>query len=241
MSDALTPISSDTNLESINLSLDMETDNLNNGTDTSSTLYVPIASPPTPAPSPRPLSGFYAPSDPAHISRLEFASLKSAGPTVRQQYLASILADCTPAELLFVSTTITPLLKRDFLHDLPIELSLHILSFVEDPRTLARAGRVSRFWNALMNDEKAWKRMCALCRFEVNKYPERVGYENEPQHARMVVRASDNLPETDVPWEVEEGMKQPVIHSIDPSFSYRRHFIQSFKTSKLYHSVDGFK
>ena len=217
----------------------VQNDTRNNGADTSSTLYVPIASPPTPAPSPRPLSSFvYGVSDPAHISRLEFAALKSAGSTVRQQYLASILADCTPAELLFVSTTITPLLKRDFLRDLPIELSLHILGFVDDPRTLARAGRVSRFWNALMNDEKSWKRMCELCKFEENKYPDRSTInDDQPQYARIVVAKGENChsllaPSDEIPVAGGWDLKEPIALPPDGVFSYRKHFIQSFKTSK---------
>ena len=65
-------------------------DTSGNTGDTSSMLYVPIVSPPTPAPSPRPLSGVFChgQSDTAHISRLEFASLKMAGSVARQQYLA---------------------------------------------------------------------------------------------------------------------------------------------------------
>ncbi|OCB87688.1 WD40 repeat-like protein [Sanghuangporus baumii] len=139
----------------------------------SSTIYMPIVSPPTPAPSPRPISYVLeaASVDVAHASRLEFAALKSSGPTARQQYLAALLADCSPAELLFVSTTIAPLLKRDFLRDLPIELSLHILDYVDDARTLARASRVSRFWNSLMKNETTWKRMCVQAKFEDRLYP----------------------------------------------------------------------
>src|ERR1700722_14727881 len=95
-------------------------------------LYVPIASPPTPAPSPRPTTSFasdpFIPSgtssrditsyEPAALSRREFASLAVFPPSVRQRYLLSILGDCTPSELLFISTTIAPLLKRDFLREL---------------------------------------------------------------------------------------------------------------------------
>ncbi len=43
---------------------------------------------------------------------------------------------------------------------LPIEVSLNILSFIDDPKTLARASCVSRFWRSLVNDEHTWKAMC---------------------------------------------------------------------------------
>ncbi|OSX61347.1 hypothetical protein POSPLADRAFT_1182469 [Postia placenta MAD-698-R-SB12] len=127
---------------------------------------MPVLSPPTPAPSPR-LSAFslssiidrISESDPAHVSRREFAGLS---PPVRLQYLAALLSDCTPSELLFVSTTISPLLRRDLLRDLPPEISLHILSYLDDPQALARASRVSKSWNRLLNDQWLWRRMCYI-------------------------------------------------------------------------------
>ncbi|CAL1708382.1 unnamed protein product [Somion occarium] len=117
-----------------------------------STLYIPVASPPTPAPSPG-LSFADLPStnDPtASLSRRQFTLMS---PEHRRRFLGSILADCTPSELLFVSSTVTPLLKRDFLRELPPELSWYILSFIDEPQTLARASCVSRYWNRLLSDE----------------------------------------------------------------------------------------
>ncbi|SJX65854.1 related to F-box/WD40 repeat protein 7 [Sporisorium reilianum f. sp. reilianum] len=63
-------------------------------------------------------------------------------------------------ELAHLSSVITPRLKVDFLSALPIEVSLNILSFIDDPKTLARASCVSRFWRSLVNDEHTWKVMC---------------------------------------------------------------------------------
>lgn len=195
-----------------------------------STLYVQIASPPTPAPSPRPKSLAFAlhGADMAHLSRLEFASLKAAGPIARQQYLATILGECTPAELLFVSTTIAPLLKRDFLRDLPLELCYHILSYVDDPRTLARASRVSKHWNGLAKYEGTWKRLCELCEFEVNKYPtSRTGVDLSTDYAKTWVRASDFPPGglTTLP-----PPEPPLRSASASSLSYRKHFVSSYKT-----------
>lgn len=137
-----------------------------------STLYMPVLSPPTPAPSPRPQSHgtsssstFLDINDPFQLSRREFASLSALGPSLRRQYLAALLADCNPSELLFISTTIAPLLKRDFLKELPAELALHVLRFVDEPKTLARAGQVSRYWCGLLKDESLWRRMCCLHRY----------------------------------------------------------------------------
>ena len=201
----------------------------------SSTIYMPIVSPPTPAPSPRPISSTLssAPADVAHASRLEFAALKSVGPTARQQYLAALLADCSPAELLFVSTTIAPLLKRDFLRDLPIELSLHILDYVDDARTLARASRVSRFWNSLMKDEATWRRMCVQAKFEDRLYPKSLSKFQDG------ISSSSRSSESNV--SLMDGKARVVLQEIPtelpPEFSYRRHFAYCYKTSEQTFSV----
>lgn len=141
----------------------------------SPTVLMPVMRPPTPAPSPRPISP--APSaislasspapqveiPPFHDFLSEFQSLSS---TTRLDYLAALLAQCSSRELFFISTRIAPLLKRDFLADLPIELSLHILSFIDHPRTLARIACVSRKWHALVQDEQAWRGLASAYHFD---------------------------------------------------------------------------
>ncbi|KIK77016.1 hypothetical protein PAXRUDRAFT_168104 [Paxillus rubicundulus Ve08.2h10] len=139
---------------------------------------MPIASPPTPAPSPGPRN--YMPAnalqlsqyqstlhDPSNLSRTEFASLSALGPVYRKRYLVSLLSDCSQSELLFISQTIAPMLKRDFLTELPPEIALHILSFVHEPKTLARASQVSKRWHDLVHDEWLWKVMCEMHRFNI--------------------------------------------------------------------------
>jgi hypothetical protein len=86
-------------------------------------------------------------------------------PPARTGLLQALLPLLTTAELLLLSSGISPRLKRDFLQDLPLELALHILSFVDEPRTLARASCVSRFWRHLLEDEWTWKEMCTRHRF----------------------------------------------------------------------------
>lgn len=143
-----------------------------------STVYMPAASPPTPAPSPGPTSSLFADAfhlskaqfasyDPANLSRIEFANLIALGPASRKRYIVSLLNDCTPPELLFISQTIAPMLRRDFLAELPPEIALHILGFVDDPKTLARASQVSKRWHDLVEDEWLWKTMCGTYRFNM--------------------------------------------------------------------------
>jgi F-box and WD-40 domain protein CDC4 len=139
-------------------------------------LYMPVMRPPTPAPSPRPVSplqnvislasSFADPlvASPLQVSLNDFRTL---GPIARQDYLAALLTHCSSRELFFISTRIAPLLKRDFLADLPIELALHILNFVDHPRTLTRIACVSRKWYALVQDEQTWRGLASAYHFDL--------------------------------------------------------------------------
>ncbi|GAA6062199.1 hypothetical protein JCM10212_006480 [Sporobolomyces blumeae] len=88
------------------------------------------------------------------------AQINLLPPAHRQLLLTNLIADSAPASLSPLVHLITPRLKRDFLKTLPLELAFHVLSFVDDVKTLARASGVSRFWRALLEDEATWKRMC---------------------------------------------------------------------------------
>ncbi|TKY88062.1 hypothetical protein EX895_003158 [Sporisorium graminicola] len=146
-------------------------------------------SPPTPAPSPQPdlHTSIRLANNAAAVAAAASSSSSGAGAShglvidphdpsqllkhlslVVPQYtqsarfkLVSELADLfSLRELAHLSSLITPRLKVDFLSALPIEVSLNILSFIDDPKTLARASCVSRFWRSLVNDEHTWKVMC---------------------------------------------------------------------------------
>ncbi|WWC85485.1 uncharacterized protein L201_000349 [Kwoniella dendrophila CBS 6074] len=78
-------------------------------------------------------------------------------PSQRFSFLASLIGELRLNEALVVSRKIEPLLRRDFLRELPAELALHCLSFVDEPKTLARAAQVSNYWNQLLQDEQTWK------------------------------------------------------------------------------------
>lgn len=129
-------------------------------------------SPPTPAPSPQPLgtaryvarasAGWSSPphsaglqlpasteQDVVQAMRAQFGALSIA---MRQHLLTLLIADSPPSMLSPLQAQMAPRLKRDFLKTLPIELAFHVLSFVDDVRTLARASGVSRFWRALLED-----------------------------------------------------------------------------------------
>ncbi|ORZ00320.1 WD40-repeat-containing domain protein [Syncephalastrum racemosum] len=92
-------------------------------------------------------------------------------------FLAELLGCCDNQLLGFVHTLIVPKLKIDFLQQLPPELALHVLSFVDDPCTLARAARVSRYWNRLLQDESMWKALCIKHRLE-KRIPSQPSYRD---------------------------------------------------------------
>ncbi|KAI9253830.1 WD40-repeat-containing domain protein [Phascolomyces articulosus] len=109
-------------------------------------------------------------------SRLDYivqvkTTFQQLTPQQKTAFLSELLNCCDNQLLAFVHTLIAPRLKIDFLKQLPIELALHVLSFIDDPQTLTRASRVSHFWNDLLKDESTWKLLCL-------KYQ----YKNYQQH-----------------------------------------------------------
>jgi F-box and WD-40 domain protein CDC4 len=167
----------------------------------------------------------------------------------RRQYLASLLNECTPTELLFISATIAPLLKRDFLKELPTELSLYILCFVDDPRTLARASQVSRHWQTLLSDEWTWKRMCDFYYFDTDRTVIRHPVDDDDEEPLMEMERFADYPlDPALEWLIANKRKsqqklepKPSVcitdalrprELLDKYFSYRRYFKYSYKTSK---------
>ena len=151
-----------------------------NAVSAPSTLYIPIASPPTPAPSPGPFTNHTHDTllvnttdlplvkdfqqfafDPAH----DFSSLNEQA---RLEYLDKIISQCTLRELSHISAIVSPRLKRDFLRELPTELALHILSYVGDLYELVRnVAGVCKHWRRLSNVDWLWRLMCQRWEFAV--------------------------------------------------------------------------
>ena len=129
----------------------------------SQTLYIPIASPPTPAPSPGLVTHQHHQFQGSPFPPL---SMNIQNSEIRRHFLSSVVASCTPHELLFVSQMVDLLLKRDFLDSLPTELSLYTLTFIDEPKTLVRASQVSKNWRTIVRDESVWKRMCLIYGFD---------------------------------------------------------------------------
>ncbi|KAF9574975.1 hypothetical protein EC968_004735 [Mortierella alpina] len=121
---------------------------------------IPLASTPTPsdtisqppsAPALEPGSAIQAITDAFH-------TLDSAA---QLTLLTALINSCNTSQLTLLNNVIAPKLKRDFLHDLPLELAHHILSFVDDPQSLTRVSQVSRFWHQLVESEDwVWRAQC---------------------------------------------------------------------------------
>ncbi|KAG5727279.1 F-box/WD repeat-containing protein 7 [Termitomyces sp. T112] len=124
-------------------------------------LYIPTASPPTPSPSPPP------PTTPTRAVAAD--PLEPLTPNSRRTFITSIIGACTSDELLYISETISPLLKRDLISALPPEIGLCILSFVDTPLTLVRVSAVSRKWRVMALSEELWRGMCLRWAFDVRR------------------------------------------------------------------------
>ncbi|EGE77959.1 F-box and WD-40 domain-containing protein CDC4 [Blastomyces dermatitidis ATCC 18188] len=122
------------------------------------------ASPPTPAPSPAPHqrapSWQSAGEDEDTFLRDARQHFSLLGRAEGQRFLAEILNLCDNQQLSFVYHFVSPRLKKDPFKVLPNELCLRILSFIDDPKTLARASQVSIRWHELLNDDMTWKLLC---------------------------------------------------------------------------------
>ncbi|WRT63369.1 uncharacterized protein IL334_000274 [Kwoniella shivajii] len=99
----------------------------------------------------------------------------SLSPSQRFSFLTSLVGELRLNEALVVSRKIEPLLRRDFLRELPAELALHCLSFVDEPKTLARAAQVSHYWNQLLQDEQTWKDL-----FDRHDFPTPTSFIHRP-------------------------------------------------------------
>ncbi|KDR81093.1 hypothetical protein GALMADRAFT_61273 [Galerina marginata CBS 339.88] len=176
-------------------------------------LYIPTDRPPTPAPSPIPTTQLTSPFPPSPS-----LPLSGLSPSSRLHYLSLLLSSCTPSELLFISQTISPLLKRDFLKDLPPELALEVVGYLEDPRDLGRVGRVSWGWRGVGRDEGVWRRMCVLFGFWGEGWGE--GADRRERRERMEAGGKGKE-------RASEGKERD--HR-QRTFSFRRHFKSSYIT-----------
>src|SRR6266498_189004 len=182
------------------------------------TRYIPI-SPPSPVPSPGPGD----PNEGSTFSQnlLPLLTLPSSisDSSQRRRLLMVLLHSLPPSDLLFISQTIAPLLKRDFLSDLPAELALHVLTFFQEPRTLCRAMAVSRRWYAMARDETVWRELCQA--FDFGGFDE---YDERLRRTKKNVREAAPV----LALSVSNSSSLTNASSTSKPFSWRRHFRVSY-------------
>ncbi|RDW88710.1 hypothetical protein BP6252_00742 [Coleophoma cylindrospora] len=105
----------------------------------------------------------YAVSDPQAPSILEARTMMetfdSMSDDMKSFMMYQFLRRCSRKTLHVIADVVNPALKCDFLDQLPAELSLHILSFL-DHKDLCRAARVSKQWrNVIDTNETGWKEL----------------------------------------------------------------------------------
>ena len=86
-------------------------------------------------------------------------------PSVGQiQVLWQQLRRCPISTLQYVAGVIAPTLQRDIVANVPVEVSVKILQYL-DPKSLCRAGMVSKMWRMIADSSFIWKH-----RFEEDGY-----------------------------------------------------------------------
>lgn len=87
-------------------------------------------------------------------------SIFSAAPRQhRSLILQGLLSQCCFPQLSLISQEVSSLIKIDFISNLPYELSLKILCYL-DCTSLCNAAQVSKRWKTLADDDRVWHHMC---------------------------------------------------------------------------------
>jgi F-box and WD-40 domain protein CDC4 len=91
-----------------------------------------------------------------HMLLEAFDSMK---PEMQTYMMYQFLRRCARPTLRIVANAVNPALKCDFFFQLPLELSYHVLSYL-DHRDLCRAAQVSRHWrNIVDRNETGWREL----------------------------------------------------------------------------------
>ncbi|CAG8576473.1 12498_t:CDS:2 [Acaulospora morrowiae] len=92
--------------------------------------------------------------------------------SMKSYMLFQLLRRCPTNTLQYVSNIILPALKKDFLGMLPLELSLHIVKYL-DANSMCKAAQVNKRWrNVIDGDGLTWQRRLTLDGFCVDENEE---------------------------------------------------------------------
>lgn len=124
---------------------------------------LPLSPAPSPVPSIRRLRirSDSLPSDGLGASEQDvIARFHRLDPKAQRHVLGKLLESAPRETLLNAQSVISPRLRHDPFKVFPLEISLRILAYIRDPKSLAAAAQVSRLWYVLLSDDFTWKRMC---------------------------------------------------------------------------------
>lgn len=111
------------------------------------------------------------------------AQFSLLSPADRRAFFTALVPTLVGEDLLHVSRLVSPRLRRDFLAELPAEIALQVLSFIDDPKDLVRAARVSKTWRGLVSDEQTWKFM--LQKYHIRGWSASQGNRTRPPIERI--------------------------------------------------------
>lgn len=93
---------------------------------------------------------------------------KSLSDHQKNTVIEDIIDLCEPEQLRLLSTKLEILVKRDYLKCLPLELSFHVLKWL-DPISLCRCCLVSKVWNKVISScEVVWQNACRDLGLDIN-------------------------------------------------------------------------
>lgn len=99
-------------------------------------------------------------SDTFQTKLLEIAGFfHNANCRQRRLILSSLLMECCVPQLSYLAHAVPSLSRIDFISNLPAEVSLQILSFL-DAKSLCRAASVCKRWKQLADSDNIWYRLC---------------------------------------------------------------------------------
>src|SRR5690606_13054143 len=117
------------------------------------------------------------------------ATFDSLPPSLQSYLLFHLLRRCTSPVLQYISSVILTNVKRDFLGQLPTELCLNILQYLDGP-SLCRAAQVSKRWrNVIDADSRIWRR-----RFELDGFKFEEGEEQKALFEQLGTETNYGLP-----------------------------------------------
>ena len=151
----------------------------------------------------------------------------------RNKALDSLIRLCGPDQLRFLSTRLEILIKRDFLRCLPLELSFHVLKWL-DPVSLCRCCLVSKDWNKVIcGCSDVWREACGRLGMNTDDSP----VDTQRTWKDVYIDAQNRMEKL----RREDGLEMEYFHGHTArvfALCYRDNFLASGKTVqwKIVHS-----